>query len=54
MPGGLSQVGDFAELYGLDNGRLRVTLSLLVSGLLQQAHDLVSDAEGKTPQANFT
>ena len=52
MRGQLFRDADFAELYCLDNGRVSVPPSLLVTALLLQTHDKVSDAEAKA-RADF-
>ena len=45
LRGQLFRDEDFAALHCRDNGRSRVPPSLLVTALLQQAYDRVSDAE---------
>ena len=47
MRGQLFEDEEFAELYCADNGRDSVPSSLLVTALLLQTHDRVSDAEAK-------
>ena len=52
LRGQLFSDGDFAEIYGPDNGRDSVPPSLLATALLLQTYDKVSDAEAKA-RADF-